>query len=140
LLTASAQKHARLIAETTHSGVPRIGVLVALSRLEMVMPEFPNMPYRVLGRTGARVSAVGLGGWRVGLNTISEALSIRIIRTGIDRGINFLDNSCDYNDGVSYRMPPLRAESARLCRHHRHRQHGDSRSGIRGGAYIQAND
>jgi aryl-alcohol dehydrogenase-like predicted oxidoreductase len=65
------------------------------------MPEFSNMPYRTLGRTGARVSAIGLGGWHIGLNTISDALSVQIIRTAIDRGINFLDNSWDYNDGAS---------------------------------------
>ena len=65
------------------------------------MPEFSNMPYRTLGRTGARVSAIGLGGWHIGLNTISDALSMQIIRTAIDRGINFLDNSWDYNDGAS---------------------------------------
>ena len=63
--------------------------------------EFPNMPYRTLGRTGARVSAIGLGGWHIGLNTISDALSMQIIRAAIDRGINFLDNSWDYNDGAS---------------------------------------
>jgi predicted aldo/keto reductase-like oxidoreductase len=60
-----------------------------------------EMPYRVLGRTGARVSAIGLGGWHIGLKTVSEALSIRIVRAAIDRGINFLDNSWDYNDGAS---------------------------------------
>jgi predicted aldo/keto reductase-like oxidoreductase len=60
-----------------------------------------EMPYRVLGRTLARVSAIGLGGWHIGLKTVPEALSIRIIRTAIDRGINFLDNSWDYNDGAS---------------------------------------
>jgi predicted aldo/keto reductase-like oxidoreductase len=65
------------------------------------MPEFPNMPYRTLGRTGARVSAIGLGGWHIGLKTISDALSVQIIRTAIDRGINFLDNSWDYNGGAS---------------------------------------
>src|SRR5216684_8333853 len=62
---------------------------------------FPEMPYRTLGRTGARVSAIGLGGWHIGLNTISDALSMQIIRAAIDRGINFLDNSWDYNDGAS---------------------------------------
>ncbi len=65
------------------------------------MPEFSNMPYRTLGRTGARVSAIGLGGWHIGLNTISDALSMQIVRAAIDRGINFFDNSWDYNDGAS---------------------------------------
>ena len=62
---------------------------------------FPEMPYRVLGRTGARVSAIGLGGWHIGFKEMSDTLSIRIIRTAIDRGINFLDNSWDYNEGAS---------------------------------------
>ena len=63
--------------------------------------ENSEMPYRVLGRTGERVSVIGLGGWHLGFKTTSDALSIRIIRTAIDRGINFLDNSWDYNDGAS---------------------------------------
>ena len=65
------------------------------------MPKCSDMPYRVLGRTGAHVSAIGLGGWHIGLKTVSETLSQRIVRSAIDRGINFLDNSWDYNDGVS---------------------------------------
>jgi aryl-alcohol dehydrogenase-like predicted oxidoreductase len=64
---------------------------------------FADMPYRVLGRTGAHVSAIGLGGWHIGLESVSEALSIRIIHAAVDRGINFLDNSWDYNDGASER-------------------------------------
>ena len=61
----------------------------------------PNMPYRVLGRTGERVSAIGLGGWHLGLPDVDEKLSIRIVRRAIDEGVTFLDNSWDYNDGVS---------------------------------------
>lgn len=57
--------------------------------------------YRVLGRTGEKVSAIGLGGWHLGLPTVDEALSLRIVRSAIDRGINFMDNSWDYNDGTS---------------------------------------
>lgn len=60
-----------------------------------------DMPYRVLGRTGERVSAIGLGGWHLSLSQVDEALSIRLVREAIDRGINFLDNSWDYNDGAS---------------------------------------
>ena len=60
-----------------------------------------NIPYRELGTTGETVSAIGTGGWHIGLPTVDEKLGIRIIRTAIDRGINFLDNSWDYNDGMS---------------------------------------
>jgi aryl-alcohol dehydrogenase-like predicted oxidoreductase len=55
----------------------------------------------VLGRTGERVSAIGLGGWHLGLKHVDEPLSIRIVRTAIDRGITFMDNSWDYNEGQS---------------------------------------
>jgi predicted aldo/keto reductase-like oxidoreductase len=60
-----------------------------------------DMPYRMLGRTGEQVSAIGLGGWHLGLKHVDEPLSIRIVRTAIDRGINFMDNSWDYNEGQS---------------------------------------
>jgi aryl-alcohol dehydrogenase-like predicted oxidoreductase len=60
-----------------------------------------DMPYRVLGRTGERVSAIGLGGWHLGLKHVDEPLSLRIVRSAIDRGITFMDNSWDYNDGQS---------------------------------------
>src|SRR6266511_2519500 len=60
-----------------------------------------QMPYRVLGHTGERVSAIGLGGWHLGFKQLDERLSIRIVRDAVDRGINFLDNSWDYNDGAS---------------------------------------
>ena len=59
-----------------------------------------EMPYRVLGRTGEKVSAIGLGGYHIGLQS-TEAESIRLVRTAMDRGINFLDNCWDYNDGAS---------------------------------------
>ena len=60
-----------------------------------------TIPYRTLGRTGERVSAIGLGGSHLGLERVDEQLSFRIIRTAIDRGINFLDNCWDYHDGAS---------------------------------------
>ena len=60
-----------------------------------------EMPVRTLGRTGVKVSLVGLGGWHLGFKSIDEDLSIRIIRTAIDNGINFMDNCWDYNEGAS---------------------------------------
>jgi aryl-alcohol dehydrogenase-like predicted oxidoreductase len=65
----------------------------------------PDMIYRTLGKTGEMVSAVGVGGWHLGLPSVDEPLAQRIVRTAIDRGVNFLDNSWDYNDGQSeFRM------------------------------------
>ncbi|HVH87273.1 MAG TPA: aldo/keto reductase [Terriglobales bacterium] len=62
-----------------------------------------EMQYRVLGGTGEKVSAVGVGGWHLGLKHVDEQLAIRIVRSAIDRGITFMDNSWDYNDGASER-------------------------------------
>jgi aryl-alcohol dehydrogenase-like predicted oxidoreductase len=59
------------------------------------------MQYRILGRTGERVSAIGLGGWHLALPHVDEQLSLRIVRRAIDEGITFLDNSWDYNGGAS---------------------------------------
>jgi aryl-alcohol dehydrogenase-like predicted oxidoreductase len=60
-----------------------------------------DVPTRLLGRTGERVSAIGLGGWHLGLKHVDEPLSHRIIREAIDNGITFMDNCWDYNDGAS---------------------------------------
>ena len=59
-----------------------------------------ELPRRKLGRTGASVSILGLGGAHIGLQR-DPAESVRIIRAAIDAGITFLDNSWDYNDGQS---------------------------------------
>jgi aryl-alcohol dehydrogenase-like predicted oxidoreductase len=55
--------------------------------------------YRKLGSTGERVSAIGIGGYHIGVPDENEG--IRIIRTALDGGITFLDNSWDYHDGGS---------------------------------------
>ena len=59
-----------------------------------------GVPYRTLGRTDEKVSIVGLGGYHIGSQS-DEGESIRIIRTALDNGINFLDNCWDYNNGAS---------------------------------------
>jgi aryl-alcohol dehydrogenase-like predicted oxidoreductase len=59
------------------------------------------MIYRTLGSTGEKVSAIGVGGWHLGLSHVDEELAISIVRSAIDRGINFLDNCWDYNEGRS---------------------------------------
>src|SRR5215472_6009524 len=59
-----------------------------------------SLPYRVLGHTGEKVSLIGLGGYHLGGQS-DEQESIRIIRAGLDQGVNFLDNCWDYNAGAS---------------------------------------
>src|SRR5438067_8403241 len=59
------------------------------------------VPHRTLGRSGEKVSIVGLGGHHIGRPAVDEQESIRIIRTALDNDLNFLDNCWDYNDGVS---------------------------------------
>jgi len=59
-----------------------------------------DMRYRKLGKTGVEVSCIGLGGFHIGIPT-DEADSIKIIRSAIDAGINFMDNCWDYHEGTS---------------------------------------
>jgi predicted aldo/keto reductase-like oxidoreductase len=71
--------------------------------LEYQMPQTTrtgDMVYRSLGHTGEQVSLIGMGGFHIGKQQ-DEQESIKLIRTAIDRGINFLDNSWDYNEGES---------------------------------------
>lgn len=58
-----------------------------------------GFPRRTLGRTGQLVSILGVGGFHLGRPSEQEA--IQIVRTALDNGMNFLDNSWDYNAGVS---------------------------------------
>ena len=60
-----------------------------------------TIPRRTLGTTGETVSSIGLGGWHIGLPTVDEKLGIRIVHSAIDHGITFMDNSWDYNNGIS---------------------------------------
>ncbi len=67
----------------------------------MAGDEHPDMLYRKLGSTGETVSAIGLGGFHLGMPEVDEALAIRLVREAVDRGITFMDNCWDYNDGLS---------------------------------------
>ncbi len=58
-----------------------------------------TFPRRTLGHTGEKVSILGVGGYHLGRQSEEEA--IRIVRTALDNGMNFLDNCWDYNEGVS---------------------------------------
>jgi predicted aldo/keto reductase-like oxidoreductase len=74
--------------------------LTAWSAAGILRADSGGMIYRNLGTTGEKVSAIGLGGHHIG-RPRDENEGIRIIRSALDRGMNFLDNCWDYHDGVS---------------------------------------
>jgi aryl-alcohol dehydrogenase-like predicted oxidoreductase len=76
-------------------------LLTPMLRAEVKTPESDGMIYRTLGRTGERISAIGLGGYHIGKPSLQEQESIQLVRRAIDHGITFMDNCWDYNDGVS---------------------------------------
>jgi len=61
------------------------------------------MEYRILGRTGVKVSPICLGGDNF-MNPTPEAESLRIIHRALDGGINFIDTSNSYMHGESERI------------------------------------
>lgn len=83
-LTSPNPEDARLLPRTQHPGELR-----------------GEMLYRKLGTTGVEVSAIGVGGSHIGKPSIPDDEAIRLIHQAIDRGINFMDNAWDYNNGRS---------------------------------------
>ena len=60
-----------------------------------------EMLYRNFGRTNEKISAIGMGGFHLGKNAVTDAEATRLIHEGVDRGITFMDNCWDYNEGRS---------------------------------------
>jgi predicted aldo/keto reductase-like oxidoreductase len=58
-----------------------------------------TMQYRTLGSTGQKVSIIGVGGAHLSPR-LDESYAIRIVRTAVDNGVNFMDNCWDYSGGV----------------------------------------
>jgi aryl-alcohol dehydrogenase-like predicted oxidoreductase len=59
-----------------------------------------DIPRRPLGRTGAQVSIIGVGGYHLGtLASVEDAM--RLVHEAVDAGVNFFDNAWEYHDGRS---------------------------------------
>lgn len=98
-----------------HADAPR-GPLAGAPKQGQIKIPAGNMPMRVLGRTGEKVSLLGLGGYHIGIPQ-DDKEAIRIIHAAMDHGVNFLDNCWDYNNGTSeLRMGAALADGGRRQR------------------------
>jgi aryl-alcohol dehydrogenase-like predicted oxidoreductase len=100
-------KRREFLKSVTAAGIPLAAsnLLGSASPASAVKPDEADkvrgdMRYRRLGRTGEEVSVIGLGGHHIGRQKDEEE-SIKIIRSAIDHGITFMDNSWDYHNGGS---------------------------------------
>jgi aryl-alcohol dehydrogenase-like predicted oxidoreductase len=114
-VSASAASAAWLAASSLAPSQSAIGVSAARSTTESSAKQAAaqimrvsnpgtmrgEMLYRNIGDTGEQVSVIGLGGSHLGQAQVPEDLAINLIHEALDRGINFLDNSWDYNEGRS---------------------------------------
>ncbi len=60
-----------------------------------------EMLYRSFGRSGEKISAIGMGGFHLGKEAVTDDEATRLVHQGIERGITFMDNCWDYNKGRS---------------------------------------
>ncbi len=60
-----------------------------------------EMLFRPLGRTGEMVSAIGMGGFHIGKSRLTDIEAVRLVQQAVDRGLTFMDNCWDYNEGRS---------------------------------------
>ncbi len=64
------------------------------------------MQYRVLGRTGWKVSAVSFGAWAIGgtWGPVKDDESLAALHRAVELGVNFFDTADVYGDGRSERL------------------------------------
>ena len=72
-----------------------------------------GLPVRELGKTGLKVSIIGIGGGHLVRPTTDEQMSIRLVHAAIDAGVTFMDNAWEYHDGESERRMGLALKGRR---------------------------
>lgn len=59
-----------------------------------------GLPTRLLGKTGASVSILAMGGFHLG-TLPSEADAVKLVHEALDNGLTFMDSAWEYHDGKS---------------------------------------
>ncbi len=69
----------------------------------MLMIRLDSMKTRALGRTGRKVSVIGLGTWQLGADwgNVNEAEALSVLDTAYESGVTFFDTADVYGDGRS---------------------------------------
>ncbi len=65
-----------------------------------MIPSQGLIPKKDLGKTGVKVSALGLGGFHLGSAQDQQEVN-EIVSRALDAGVNFFDNAWEYHDGDS---------------------------------------
>ncbi len=97
------------------------------------------MEYRILGNTGLRVSAIGLGATQIGSLEVSVKTADEVLKTALDSGINFIDTAPRYFESETRIGNCLgqRADEyivATKCGAYRIRENGDGETRYLGGS------
>jgi 1-deoxyxylulose-5-phosphate synthase len=72
------------------------------------------MQYRLLGRSGVRVSALCLGASRFGITPLADGVNA-LVRRALDLGINFIDTANSYGNQPRYDRPGVPPWHERLA-------------------------
>ncbi len=84
-------------------GAAVLGAAPLIGKKSMAQPKpvpAGEVPKRPLGKTGAQVSAMGLGGYHLG-SADTDQVAIEIVAKALDHGVTFFDNCWEYHDGLS---------------------------------------
>ncbi len=68
------------------------------------------MPRRLLGRTGAKVSLAGFGGFQIGAGRLSDDDATKVVHRAMDLGVDYFDVAPSYRSGHSERKLGLALE------------------------------
>ncbi len=82
------------------TAIVRQGLAQTTNTATAMTPTPAQIPKKELGKTGVKVSALGLGGFHLGSAKDQQEAS-EIVSQAMDAGVNFFDNAWEYHDGES---------------------------------------